>query len=87
MRILFHRLLLSRPNKPKNPLLRIVFSFFGLILLLGACAIALVAGMFMLLTGLILKLVGNKTTRATSQSNVLDAEYSVVKKSSIPLTR
>lgn len=87
MRILFHRLLLSRPNKPKNPLLRIVFSFFGLILLLGACAIALVAGAFMLLTGLVLKLVGNKTTRRASPSNVLDAEYSVVKKSSIPLTR
>jgi hypothetical protein len=33
-----------------------------------------------------LKLVGNKTKRATSPSNVLDAEYSVVKKSSIPLT-
>jgi hypothetical protein len=33
-----------------------------------------------------LKLVANKSTRSASPSNVLDAEYSVVKKSSIPLT-
>jgi hypothetical protein len=87
MRILFHRLLLSRPNKPKNALVRIAFSIFGLVIILGACAIALIAGMFMLLTGLILKLVGKKPQRTTRQSDVLDAEYSVVKKSALPLSR
>ena len=89
MRILFHRLLLTRPNKPKNPLLKVVFAIFGLILLLGACAIALVAGAFMLLIGFVLKLFGNKPTRNPSHYNdntVIDAEYSVVKKSSASLT-
>lgn len=89
MRILFHRLLLARPNKPRNPLLKVVFAIFGLILLMGACAIALVAGAFMLLIGFVLKLVGNKSTRTPSQSDnndVIDAEYSVVKKTSASLT-
>lgn len=89
MRILFHRLLLTRPNKPKNPLLKIVFAIFGLVLLLGACAIALVAGAFMLLIGFALKLFGKKSTRSPSQyenDSVIDAEYSVVNKSSATLT-
>ncbi len=89
MRILFHRLLLTRPNKPKNPLLKIVFAIFGLVLLLGACAIALVAGAFMLLIGFVIKLFGNKSSRTPSQyddNTVIDAEYSVVKKSSASLT-
>lgn len=87
MRILFHRLLLSRPNKPKNALVKIAFSIIGLILILGACVIALIAGMFMLLTGLVLKLVDKKPQRTTKQSDVLDAEYSVVKKTALPLSR
>lgn len=87
MRILFHRLLLKRPNKLKNPLLKIVFAVFGLILLLGACAIALVAGAFMLMIGFVLKLVGKKSKRSPATSDVIDAEYSVVEKSSLSLTR
>ncbi|MBP7370436.1 MAG: hypothetical protein KA902_03260 [Arenimonas sp.] len=87
MRILFHRLLLSRPNKPKNTLLKIVFSIFGLIFILGACVIALVVGVFMLFTGLLLKLVGNKPRRQAKPTDAIDAEYSVVKKSAIPLSR
>jgi hypothetical protein len=87
MRILFHRLLLTRPNKPKNPLLKIVFAIFGLILLLGACALALVAGAFMIMIGFVLKLVGNKPKRSPASSDVIDAEYSVVEKSTLSLTR
>lgn len=87
MRILFHRLLLSRPNKPKNPLLKMTFAVLGVFFLFGVCVLAIVAGVFMLIASFALKLIGKKVLRAKPQSDVLDAEYTVIKKSHVSISR
>jgi hypothetical protein len=87
MRILFHRLLLARPNKPKNPLLKMTLAVLGMFLLFGVCVLAIVAGVFMLVASFVLKLIGKKTLRASSASDVLDAEYTVIKKSPVGIAR
>ena len=87
MRILFHRLLLSRPNKPKNPLLKMTFAVLGVFFLFGVCVLAIVAGVFMLIASFALKLIGKKIYRAKPQSDVLDAEYTVIKKSHVSISR
>lgn len=87
MRILFHRLLLSRPNKPKNPLLKMTFAVLGVFFLFGVCVLAIVAGVFMLIASFALKLIGKKIFRAKPQSDVLDAEYTVIKKSHVSISR
>jgi len=80
MRTLFHRFLISRPNKPKNPLLKMVLSVLGLFFLFGVCVFAIVVGVFMLISSFLLKLVGKKMARRSNNSgSVLDAEYTVVK--------
>jgi hypothetical protein len=80
MRRLLHRLLLSRPAKPKNPLLKIVLSVFGVFFLFGVCVFALFVGVLMLIASAMLKLIGKKTARPQAGNSVLEAEYSVVKK-------
>jgi hypothetical protein len=80
MRRLLHRLLLSRPAKPKNPLLKIVLSVFGVFFLFGVCVFAIFVGVMMLIASFVLKLIGKKTLRPQPDNSVLDAEYSVVKK-------
>lgn len=87
MRILFHRLLLSRPNKPKNPLLKMTFAVLGVFFLFGVCVLAIVAGVFMLIASFALKLIGKKVLRAKPQNDVLDAEYTVIKKSHVSISR
>jgi hypothetical protein len=87
MRILFHRLLLSRPNKPKNPLLKMTFAVLGVFFLFGVCVLAIVAGVFMLIASFALKLISKKTLRAKAQNDVIDAEYTVVKKSHLSISR
>lgn len=87
MRILFHRLLLSRPNKPKNPLLKMTFAVLGVFFLFGVCVLAIVVGVFMLIASFALKLIGKKIFRAKPQSDVLDAEYTVIKKSHVSISR
>lgn len=86
MRILFHRLLLSRPNKPKNPLLKMTFAVLGVFLLFGVCVLAIVAGVFMLIASFALKIIGKKLFRSKTPSDVLDAEYTVVKKSPLNIS-
>lgn len=86
MRILFHRLLLSRPNKPKNPLLKMTFAVVGVFLLFGVCVLAIVAGVFMLIASFALKIIGKKVLRSKTPSDVLDAEYTVVKKSPLNIS-
>ncbi len=87
MRILFHRLLLSRPNKPKNPLLKMTLAVLGVFFLFGVCVLAIVAGVFMLIASFALKLIGKKVLRAKPQNDVLDAEYTVIKKSHVSISR
>ncbi len=86
MRILFHRLLLSRPNKPKNPLLKMTFAVVGVFLLFGVCVLAIVAGVFMLIAGFVLKMLGKKVFRAKPSTDALDAEYTVIKKSRLNIS-
>ena len=86
MRILFHRLLLSRPNKPKNPLLKMTFAVVGVFLLFGVCVLAIVAGVFMLIASFALKKNSKKVLRSKTPSDVLDAEYTVVKKSPLNIS-
>ena len=87
MRILFHRLLLARPNKPKNPILKMTFAVLGMFLLFGVCVLAIVAGVFMLIAGAALKLIGKKAMRTRQPADVLDAEYTVIKKSPVGIPR
>lgn len=87
MRILFHRLLLARPHKPKNPLLKTVFSVLGLFLLFGVCVFAIVAGVVMLVAGALLRMIGRKTVRPTTVGDVIDADYAVVEKAPVGLLR
>ena len=87
MRNIFLRLLLVRPNKPRNPVLKAVFSVLGLFFLFGVCVFAIFVGVFMLIASFLLKRLGKKATAAPSGGDVLDAEYTVVEKSPISLTR
>jgi hypothetical protein len=87
MRRLLHRILLSRPNKPRNRLLKAVLSVFGLFFLFGVCVFAIFVGVLMLVASFVLKLIGKKSLRQQTGSTVLDAEYSVVKKSPVVLPR
>jgi hypothetical protein len=87
MRTLFHRLLLARPNKPKNPILKMTFAVLGMFLLFGVCILAIVAGVFMLIAGAALKLVGKKAMRTRQPADVLDAEYTVIKKVPVSIPR
>lgn len=86
MRNIFHRLLLVRPNKPRNPVLRAVFSVLGLFFLFGVCVFAIFVGVFMLIASFLLKRLGKKPTAAHSRADVLDGEYTVVEKSPISLS-
>jgi hypothetical protein len=87
MRRLLHRILLSRPNKPRSRLLKAVLSVFGLFFLFGVCVFAIFVGVLMLVASFVLKLIGKKSLRQQTGSTVLDAEYSVVKKSPVVLPR
>jgi uncharacterized membrane protein len=87
MRNIFHRLLLVRPNKPRNPVLKAVFSVLGLFFLFGVCVFAIFVGVFMLIASFLLKRIGKKTAAAHSGADVLDAEYTVVEKSRVSLSR
>ena len=87
MRILFHRLLLARPSKPKNPLLKMTFAVLGMFLLFGVCMLAIVAGVFMLIASFALKLIGKKAIRASAADNALDAEYTVIRKAPVGISQ
>lgn len=87
MRNIFHRILLARPNKPRNPVLKAVFSVLGLFFLFGVCVFAIFAGVFMLIASFLLKRLGKKTAAARSGADALDGEYTVVEKSPISLPR
>jgi hypothetical protein len=87
MRSIFHRLLLTRPNKPRNPVLKAVFSVLGLFFLFGVCVFAIFVGVFMLVASFLLKRLGKKPATVRSDADVLDAEYTVIEKSTISLSR
>ncbi|WP_297799578.1 hypothetical protein [Arenimonas sp. GDDSR-1] len=87
MRNIFHRLLLVRPNKPRNPVLKAVFSVLGLFFLFGVCVFAIFVGVFMLIASFLLKRLGKKAAASQSGGDVLDGEYTVVEKSPISLSR
>ena len=87
MHLFFHRIMSARPNKPRNPLLKAVLSGFGLFFLFGVCVFAIVAGVFMLIVGFLLKRFGKKSLRRQSGADVLEGEYSVVRPSRITLPR
>lgn len=86
MRSTLHRLLLARPYKPRNPIMRAVFSLLGLLFLFGVCILAIFIGLFMLVSSVLLKRVG-KLGRAETSGKVIDAEYAVVQPHQAGLTR
>jgi len=67
--------------------LKAVFSVLGLFFLFGVCVFAIFVGVFMLIASFLLKRMGKKTAAAQSGADVLDAEYTVVEKSPVSLSR
>lgn len=87
MHFFLHRVMSARPNKPRNPLLKAVLSVFGLFFLFGVCVFAIVAGVFMLIAGFLFKRSAKKSLRPHAGADVLEGEYSVVRRSRISLPR
>lgn len=81
---------LFQPRKPRNPLVRVALGLLGLAILAVLVFVGVFVGAAMILIGLVWKLLSvRKARRASSaaQGNVMDAEYRVVRKSALPLSR
>lgn len=79
---------LFEPRKPRNPLARVALGLLGLVIL----AVLIVGGLFigaaMILGGVAWKLLAPRKSRVhASASNVVDAEYRVVRKAVLPHAR
>lgn len=81
------------PRKPRNPLVRVALGMVGLVILAGLLVVGLFVGAAMLLAGLVLKLVNPRRNTGTAgnnrhhDSNVVDAQYTVVSRQAIDAPR
>lgn len=81
------------PRKPRNPLVRVALGLVGLVILAGLLVVGLFVGAAMLLAGLVLKLVKPRRNAGTvhnnrrHDSNVVDAQYTVVSRQAIDAPR
>lgn len=84
------------PRKPRNPLVRVAMGLLGLVILAGLLVVGLVVGAAMLLAGMVLKLVNPRRSSNTGHarsnhsghdSNVVDAQYTVVSRQAIDAPR
>lgn len=77
--------LLFAPRKPRHPLLRTAIGVLGLAVLLVLVVIGVFVGTAMVVGGLLLKGMARRSPRAAG--NVIDAEYRVVDKQALPVSR
>ncbi|GAB3515422.1 hypothetical protein [Pseudoxanthomonas daejeonensis] len=75
------------PRKPRTPLLRAVLGVVGLVLLAMLVFFGLFVGAAMLAVGLAWRLLRRSPARPASPTQVVDAEYRVVRKSELPAPR
>lgn len=86
MTFVFHRLFAYRPCKPRNPLLRVLVGLLGLALLLVLVAFGVVIGLGMLLFAAARRLLRPRATGpAAAAAEVIEGEYTLVRKPGAPL--
>ncbi|WP_225763021.1 hypothetical protein [Stenotrophomonas sp. Marseille-Q4652] len=79
---------LFEPRKPRNPLVRVVVGLLGLAILAVLVFVGVFVGAAMILTGVAWKLLSSrKRTPAQRRDRVVDAEYQVVRKAALPMSR
>lgn len=77
---------LFEPRKPRNPLVRIAMGLLGLAILAVLVFVGVFVGAAMILVGVAWKLLASRK-RPAAAGNVVDAEYRVVRKPVLPLSR
>lgn len=75
------------PRKPRSPLLRLLGGLAGLVVLAAMLVVGLFVGTAMLLAGMGLRLVRQRNRAAAAPRDVVEGEYRIVGKSSLPLAR
>lgn len=75
------------PRKPRNPLLRIALGLLGLVLLAVLLVVGLFAGAAMLAAGLLGRLWLGRGAKPVGDARVVEAEYRVVRKPALPISR
>ena len=79
---------LFEPRKPRNPLVRVAVGLLGLAILAVLVFVGVFIGAAMLLAGGAWKLLAaRKRPRAQGADRVMDAEYQVVRKAALPMSR
>lgn len=80
---------LFEPRKPRNPLVRVAMGLLGLAILAVLVFVGVFVGAAMILIGLAWKLLSVRKARraAPASGSVVNAEYRVVRKAALPLSR
>ncbi len=87
MPIFIHRVFSYCPSKPRSPLMRLLFGFLGLVLIVFLLAFGIFIGAAMLLFAATRRLLASrKPANVTSQgTDVIDAEFRVVDKKPVSI--
>lgn len=75
------------PRKPRTPWLRALLGLVGLVLLAMLVFFGVFVGAAMLAVGLAWRMLRRSPARTSTPSQVVDAEYRVVRKSELPAPR
>ena len=76
-----------QPRKPRHPLIRLATGIVGLGILAMLVFFSLFVGAAMILAGVTWKLLGKSSKRASIDERIVEAEYRVVRKPVLPLSR
>lgn len=74
------------PRKPRHPLLKLAIGVVGLVVLALLVVVGLFVGAAMLAGGLLRRLL-SKSAGARARADVIDADYRVVRKPALPVSR
>lgn len=76
---------LLEPRKPRHPLMRVAMGVLGLAILGVMVFVGVFVGAAMILVGLAWKLLAQRRSPArTSDANVVEGQYRVVRKAALP---
>jgi len=79
---------LFAPRKPRHPLVRVAVGLLGLAILAALVFVGVFVGAAMIIAGVAWKLLAQRKQGARpSDPQVVDAEYRVVRKQALPLSR